>query len=113
MRKSTLVIALASAILSSAAFGQAAQKGPSGAMSSPNAQGVQIQGNTNINAATQNVTAVAAGQGNEAKNTTGAIKGGTQIQGNTNINAKQTGAAAVAVGKNNKAANEAGVIGGK
>ena len=80
---------------------------------SSNPQGVQIQGNTNIQAANQGVAAVAVGEGNEAKNTTGAIKGGTQIQGNTNIKAKQTGATAVAVGKNNKAANEAGVIGGK
>ena len=111
--RTQIIIALASAVISTAAFGQASQAGPRGAMSSPNAQGVQIQGNTNINAKNENVAAVAVGEGNTAKNTTGAIKGGTQIQGNTNINASQKNAAAVAVGKNNTAANEAGVIGGK
>lgn len=97
---------VAAAVLSTPVFAQQAQRS-----SSP--QGVQIQGNTNISAENKNVAAVAVGEGNEAKNTTGAIKGGTQIQGNTNIKAKQTNAVAVAVGKNNTATNEAGVIGGK
>jgi hypothetical protein len=113
MRAQFALVALASAVISTAAFGQASQAGPKGSMSSPNAQGVQIQGNTDIKAENKNVAAVAIGEGNTAKNTTGAIKGGTQIQGNTNIKAKQTNAAAVAIGKNNTAANEAGVIGGK
>ncbi|OHC61835.1 MAG: hypothetical protein A3H93_08910 [Rhodocyclales bacterium RIFCSPLOWO2_02_FULL_63_24] len=82
-------------------------------MGSSNAQGVQIQGNTDIKAKQTNTTAVAVGQGNTAKNTAGAIKGGTQIQGNTKIKAEQKNATAVAVGKGNTAANEAGVIGGK
>ena len=99
-------IMIAAAVISSPVFAQQAQR-------SSNPQGVQIQGNTNITAENKNVAAVAVGEGNEAKNTTGAIKGGTQIQGNTNIKAKQTNATAVAVGKNNTAANEAGVIGGK
>ena len=111
--RTQIIIALASAVISTAAFGQASQARPGGAMGSSNAQGVQIQGNTNIQAENKNVAAVAVGEGNTAKNTTGAIKGGTQIQGNTTIKAKQTNAAAVAVGKNNTAANEAGVIGGK
>ena len=112
MRTQLTVLAIA-AVISTAAFGQASQARPGGAMGSSNAQGVQIQGNTNIQAENKNVAAVAVGEGNTAKNTTGAIKGGTQIQGNTTIKAKQTNAAAVAVGKNNTAANEAGVIGGK
>ncbi|MEN9481955.1 MAG: hypothetical protein RLZZ298_3350 [Pseudomonadota bacterium] len=99
-------IMIAAAVISSPVFAQQAQR-------SSNPQGVQIQGNTNIAAENKGVAAVAVGEGNEAKNTTGAIKGGTQIQGNTNIKAKQTNATAVAVGKNNTAANEAGVIGGK
>ncbi|WP_222428741.1 hypothetical protein [Denitratisoma sp. DHT3] len=107
-----LVLALVSAFASTA-FGQASQAGPRGAMSSPNAQGVQIQGNTEIKAKQENTAAVAVGEGNVAKNTAGAIKGGTQIQGNTKINASQKNTAAVAVGKNNTAANEAGQIGGK
>ena len=99
-------IMIAAAVISSPVFAQQTQR-------SSNPQGVQIQGNTNINAENKYFAAVAVGEGNEAKNTTGAIKGGTQIQGNTTIKAKQTNAAAVAVGKNNTAANEAGVIGGK
>ena len=97
---------VAAAVVASPVFAQQAQR-------SSNPQGVQIQGNTNIQAENKNVTAVAVGEGNTAKNTTGAIKGGTQIQGNTNIKASQKNATAVAVGKNNTAANEAGVIGGK
>jgi hypothetical protein len=99
-------IMIAAAVISSPVFAQQAQR-------SSNPQGVQIQGNTDIKADNKNVTAVAIGEGNTAKNTTGAIKGGTQIQGNTNIKASQKNATAVAIGKNNTAANEAGVIGGK
>src|SRR3989339_179387 len=98
--------------MAGSAFGQASQAGPRGGMYSPNAQGVQIQGNTDIKAKQENVTAIAVGEGNTAKNTAGAIKGGTQIQGNTNIKASQKNAAAIAVGKGNKAENAAGVIGG-
>jgi len=113
MRLQVMVSLVAAALVSTAAFGQASQAGPRGGMSSPNANGVQIQGNTSIKAANQHVKAVVSGQNNVAKNTTGAIKGGTQIQGNTNIAASQKGATAVASGKNNTASNEAGVIGGK
>ncbi|MCK9283920.1 MAG: hypothetical protein M0P39_06515 [Rhodocyclaceae bacterium] len=110
--KRILAVAIVSAFASTA-FAQASQAGPKGAMSSPNAQGVQIQGNTDIKAKQENTAAVAVGEGNTAKNTAGAIKGGTQIQGNTKIKASQKNAAAVAVGKGNKAANEAGQIGGQ
>jgi len=103
MRLITLLVA--SAIVASPVFAQQAQR-------STNAQGVQIQGNTDIKAKQENTTAVAVGEGNVAKNTAGAIKGGTQIQGNTKIQASQKNATAVAVGKNNTATNEAGVIGG-
>jgi hypothetical protein len=65
---------IAAAVVASPAFAQQTQR-------SSNPQGVQIQGNTDIKAKNENVTAVAVGEGNEAKNTTGAIKGGTQIQG--------------------------------
>jgi hypothetical protein len=94
-----------------AAFAQSSQD--KGKISSSNANGVQIQGKTEINADQKDVAAIAVGKDNTAKNTAGAIKGGTQIQGNTKINAKQKNAAAIAVGKGNEAANEAGVIGGK
>lgn len=97
---------IAAAFIATPAIAQQAQR-------STNPQGVQIQGNTDIKAKQENVTAVASGEGNTAKNTAGAIKGGTQIQGNTKIQASQKNATAVASGKNNTAANEAGVIGGK
>ena len=113
MRKSLLLVSLVSIAISGAAFGQASQGKPGAAMSSPNAQGVQIQGNTEIKAKQEGTAAVAQGEGNTAKNTAGAIKGGTQIQGNTKIKAEQKKATATAQGKNNAAANEAGQIGGK
>jgi len=100
-----ITLFLASIIVATPAFAQQAQR-------SSNPQGVQIQGNTEIKAKQENAAAVAVGEGNEAKNTAGAIKGGTQIQGNTKIHAKQKNTTAVAVGKNNKASNEAGVVGG-
>jgi hypothetical protein len=102
MRLITLL--LASLFVATPVLAQQAQR-------SSNPQGVQIQGNTEIKAKQENSTAVSVGEGNTAKNTAGAIKGGTQIQGNTKINASQKNSTAVAVGKNNKAANEAGVIG--
>jgi hypothetical protein len=105
MRTHIALIAL-TAVLSTTAFAQKS-------MSTTNPNAVQIQGNTEIKADQKNVTAVAVGEGNTAKNTAGAIKGGTQIQGNTKIKASQKNATAVAVGKGNTAANEAGVIGGK
>jgi hypothetical protein len=108
-----ILVALIASVVSTGAFAQAGQASPKGGQVNLAPGGVQIQGNTNINAKNENVAAIAVGQGNTAKNTTGAIKGGTQIQGNTNINASQKNAVAVAVGKNNTAANEAGVIGGK
>ncbi|MCX7147988.1 MAG: hypothetical protein NTY05_01055 [Rhodocyclales bacterium] len=104
MRIVTLLIA--SAVIASPVFAQQS-------MRTSNPEGVQIQGNTDIKAKQTNVTAVAVGEGNTAKNTAGAIKGGTQIQGNTKIKAEQKNATAVASGKGNTAANEAGVIGGK
>ena len=76
-------------------------------------QGVQIQGDTMINANVQNTQATAVGEGNTAKTATGAVKGGTQIQGNTKINATAKNVNAIAVGKGNAATNDVGAIGGK
>jgi hypothetical protein len=76
------------------------------------ATGVNIQGNTTLKASQENSAAIAIGDGNTAKNATGAIRGGTTIKGNTNINAKSKNTAAIAIGKNNSASNQAGVIGG-
>jgi hypothetical protein len=110
--KFKLLLVAAVSVASLSAFGQASQANKNGAMGSPNAKGVQIQGNTDISAATSNTSAVATGENNVAKNTAGAIKGGTQIQGNTKISGSQAGSAANVSGKNNKSTNEAGVIGG-
>ncbi|MBU3695205.1 hypothetical protein [Dechloromonas sp.] len=97
---------IAAAVAATPVFAQQAQR-------SSNPQGVKIEGNTNVIGVNQNTAAVAIGEGNTAKNTAGAIKGGTQIKGNTNVIGVNQNTAAVAIGKNNTAANEAGVIGGK
>ena len=97
---------IAAAVAATPDFAQQAQR-------SSNPQGVKIEGNTNVIGVNQNTAAVAIGEGNTAKNTAGAIKGGTQIKGNTNVIGVNQNTAAVAIGKNNTAANEAGVIGGK
>lgn len=102
---STLIVAAA---LTSSAFAAETK-----VMTTTNPNAVQIQGNTTIDAKSENQAAIAIGEKNVAKNTSGAIKGGTQIQGNTTIKSKQKNAVAVAVGKDNKATNETGVIGGK
>ena len=110
--RNTLLVSLLT-VASFAAFGQSVSAQPGAVQGSSNSKGVQIQGNTDIKADQKDVAAVAAGEGNTAKNSAGAIKGGTQIQGNTKIKAKQKNANAVAIGKDNTAGNEAGVIGGK
>ena len=101
-----IALFIASAVFASPVFAQTTQR-------SSNPQGVQVQGNIDLKADQQNVTAVAVGEGNTAKNTAGAVKGGNQIMGNTKIKASQKNSTAVAVGKNNAAENQAGVIGGK
>lgn len=107
-----IIIATILSAASALAFAQAgAQVAPGSAQATSG--GVNIQGNTNINAVAGQQTAVAVGEGNEAKNTVGAIKGGTNIKGNTNINAVAGKQTAVAVGKGNKAENTVGQIGGK
>lgn len=123
MRKSLLVIAL----MTASSFALAQQYGGAGGgAGTPGAGaggggggyqaatgGVNIQGNTAINANAENVNAVAVGQGNTAKNAVGSIKAGTNIQGNTAINANARNVNAVAVGQGNKATNDVGTIGGR
>lgn len=67
------------------------------------ANGVQIQGNTSVNAAGKNINTTAVGQGNTAETAVGAIGGGTQIQGNTTINAAAENVNTTAVGRGNTA----------
>ena len=105
MRKIVIATALVASV--SVAFGQGA-----GVQRSSSPLGVQIQGDTMVNANAHNTNAVAAGDNNSAKNSTGAVKGGTQIQGNTRINANSLNVNSIAVGKSNAAANTVGSIGG-
>lgn len=109
MRK--IIVASILSAVSAVAFAQAGVQATPGSAQATSG-GVNIQGNTNINAAAGQQTAVAVGEGNVAKNTVGAIKGGTNIKGNTNINAVAGKQTAVAVGKGNKAENAVGQIGG-
>ncbi len=108
MRKTLIIATLATAFAASTAFAQ--QSG--GVQRSTNPNGVQIQGNTNINAQAENTVTQAKGEGNKASTGVGAIRGGTQIQGNTNINAQAKNTTTQAVGKNNKASTDVGTIGG-
>ena len=106
MRRFVIASILIAAISTAFAQGVSVQR-------SSNPLGVQIQGDTMVNANAQNANAVAAGESNSAKNAAGAIKGGTQIQGNTRINANAKNVNSVAVGKGNAATNDVGSIGGK
>jgi hypothetical protein len=76
-------------------------------------RGVEIHGDTHVNAGAQNVQAVSAGDANAARNTTGTVRGKVQIQGNTRINANAQNVNSIAVGNKNTADNNVGGIGGK
>jgi hypothetical protein len=73
--------------------------------------GVNITGNTSIDAGANDTTSVASG-GSVAKSAIGAIKGGTNIMGNTAISAYANDTTAVAT-EGSKAVNSIGVIGGE
>jgi hypothetical protein len=105
-RNQTFWLALIFGCISGTAFAQAQVQ------RSSNPQGIQIQGNAEFKSDQGNVSAMAKGEANTAKNTAGAIKGEAQIQGNTRITTSQKNTNAKAEGKNSKASNEAGVIGG-
>jgi len=109
MRKIAIVAAAAVIALSGSAFAQSA--GGVKSMSSSNPNGVQIQGNTEINANAKNVNTTAIGQGNTAESNVGAIGGGTQIQGNTEINANAQNVNTTAIGQGNTAKGNVGTIG--
>lgn len=80
---------------------------------SSNPQGVRISGDATLRAQQETTAAVAAGEGNVARNSASAIRGNVQIQGNTRITAEQKNSQAIAVGNRSAAENEVGVIGGK
>lgn len=116
MNRKQYIVLVAALLAASSAFAgsRAREMSPTPAPVAQESQAdkVQIKGNTTMNAKSHNSNAVAVGEGNNARNTAGAIRGGTQIQGNTRINAASNNANAIAVGRGNNAANQAGVIGG-
>jgi len=68
----------------------------------------RIQGNTEINASSNNTTAVAIGSNNVAKNRIGVIQG--EKRGNTRINVATSNVTTVVSGRNKKACTNIGAI---
>lgn len=73
-----------------------------------NSQRTKIQGNTEINVATKNMTAIATGENTVAKNRVGVIQG--EKKGNTRINVVATNVTTIAGGRNKKACTNIGGI---
>lgn len=71
-------------------------------------QRTNIKGNTEINATTKNMTAIAAGQGNVAKNRVGVVQG--EKRGDTKINVVTENITTIAVGRNRKACTNIGGV---
>lgn len=71
-------------------------------------QRTQIQGNTDINVSTQNMTAIATGENNVAKNRVGVIQG--EHRGNTRINVVTKDITTITGGRNKKACTNIGGI---
>ena len=94
----TLVTAAAFAVLALPALAQTSQSG----------QRTRIQGNTEINATASNMTAVATGEGNVAKNRVGVVQGSKK--GDTRINVVAGNVTTVASGRNKKACTNIGGI---
>jgi len=107
MRRAIAAILLP--LLGSAALAQL----PEGVERSSSPRGFEAKGAVNVNAVGANLSSVAVGQDNTAKNSAGALKENVKIQGNTTINAVSKNATAVAVGKGNAATNDVGAIGNK
>ena len=73
-----------------------------------NSQRTNIKGNTEINATTKNMTAVAAGDNNVAKNRVGVVQG--EKRGDTRINVVAGNVTTIAAGRNKKACTNIGGI---
>lgn len=76
--------------------------------SAQNSQRTNIKGNTEINATTKNMTAVAVGSNNVAKNRVGVVQG--DKRGDTKINVAAGNVTTVVVGRNKKACTNIGGI---
>ncbi len=68
----------------------------------------RVQGNTEINASTNNTTAVAIGSNNVARNRVGVVQG--DKKGNTRINVSAANVTTVVSGRNKKACTNIGAI---
>jgi hypothetical protein len=79
-----------------------------GSVLAQNSQRTNIKGNTEINATTKNMTAVAAGDNNVAKNRVGVIQG--EKRGDTRINVVAGNVTTIAAGRNKKACTNIGGI---
>lgn len=90
-----LTLAMVAAFMTSSVFAQ-------------NSQRTNIKGNTEINATTKNMTAVAAGDNNVAKNRVGVVQG--EKRGDTKINVVAGNVTTIAVGRNKKACTNIGGI---
>jgi hypothetical protein len=71
-------------------------------------QRTQIKGNTEINVATENTTAIAAGENNVARNRIGVIQGNKK--GDTKITVNAANITTVVGGRNKKACTNIGSI---
>lgn len=94
MNKFVLTV-LAGSIATASVFAQTSQR-------------TKIQGNTEINASTNNMTAIAAGDNNVAKNRVGVVQG--EKRGDTKINVAAGNVTTIAVGRNKKACTNIGGI---
>jgi len=103
MRK--ILLAVSMAAVSSFAFAAA----PGGVQA--NWGGVNIQGNTEINASASGTTTMATG-GSIARSSTGSIRGGTNIMGNTSISAHSQDTTTMAE-EASVATSSTGTIGGQ
>lgn len=71
-------------------------------------QRTKVQGNTEINATTKNMTAVASGDNNVAKNRVGVIQG--DQKSSTKVNVAAGNVTTVAIGRNRKACTNIGGV---
>lgn len=71
-------------------------------------QNTRVQGNTEINVATKNMTAIAAGDNNVAKNRIGVIQG--DKRGDMKINVSAANVTTIAAGRNKKACTNIGGV---
>lgn len=75
---------------------------------SAQSKSTRIQGNTEIDASSENTTAIATGENNVAKNRIGVIKG--DKKGDTKISVKAANVTTVVGGRNKKACTNIGSI---